>query len=85
MVCLERSFFGPSWPAQTIRFARATSYLFMFIVGQAMAASSAAQRSLNRPRLKEEVRPIFAPARTIGVVRRDPKKEESRICIVGID
>ena len=51
------------FPNCTIRIARATSYLFTFIVGQAMATSSAAQRSLNRPRLKEEVRPIFAPAR----------------------
>ena len=72
----------PPRPTQTIRIARATSYM---IGGQAMAAAPAAEGRLNRPRPKQEVRPIFAPARAIGVVRRDPKKEESRICIVGID
>ena len=49
-----------------------------------MAASPAAQRSLNRPWLKKKLRPIFAPLRAIGVVRRDPKQEESGIGVVGI-
>ena len=49
-----------------------------------MAASPAAQRSLNRPWLKEKLRPIFAPLRAIGVMRRDAKEKESCIGVVGI-
>jgi len=49
-----------------------------------MAASSAVQRRLNRPWLKKKLRPIFAPLRAIGVMRRDPKQKESGIGVVGI-
>jgi hypothetical protein len=49
-----------------------------------MAASSAAQRSLNSPWLKKKLRPIFAPLRAIGVMHRDPKQKESGIGVVGI-
>jgi hypothetical protein len=49
-----------------------------------MAASSAAQRSQNRPWLEKKLRPIFAPLRAIGVMRRDPKQKESGIGVVGI-
>ena len=47
-------------------------------------AAPAAQRSLNRPWLKKKLRPIFAPLRAIGVVRRDPQQKESRIGVVRI-
>ena len=69
---------------QTIRIARAAPYLFTLLIGQAMAASSAAQRSLNRPWLEKELRSIFAPLRAIGVMRRDPKQKEGGIGVVGI-
>jgi len=49
-----------------------------------MAASSAVQRRLNRPWLKKKLRPIFAPPRAIGVMRRDAKEKESGIGVVGI-
>jgi hypothetical protein len=49
-----------------------------------MAASSAAQRSLNRPWLEKKLRPVSAPLRAIGFMRRDPQQKESGIGVVGI-
>jgi hypothetical protein len=49
-----------------------------------MAASPAVEGRLNRPRLKEELRPIFAPVRAGGICCCDPKKKESGIGVVGI-
>ena len=49
-----------------------------------MAASSAAERGLNRPWLKKKLRPIFATLCAIGVMRRNPQQKESGIGVVGI-
>jgi hypothetical protein len=39
---------------------------------------------LNRPRLKEKLRPLQAKVRTGGIMCCDAKKQESGICVVGI-
>jgi len=78
------SFVGPPWPAQTIRIAGAASYCVTLAVGQTIAASPAAKRGLNRPRLKEELRPVGANVRASGIWRCDTQKQESSIRVVGI-
>src|SRR5258705_3305643 len=78
------SFVGPPWPAQTIRIAGAASYCVTLAVGQTIAASPAAKSGLNRPRLKEELRPVGANVRARGIWRCDTQKQESSIRVVGI-
>jgi hypothetical protein len=75
---------GPSWPAQTVRIAGAASDCVTLAVGQAIAASPAAESGLNRPRLKEELRPVGANVRAFGIWRCDPQKQESSVRVVGI-
>ena len=77
------SFVGPPWPAQTIRIAGAASYCVTLAVGQTIAASPAAESGLNRPRLKEELRPVGANVRARGIWRCDTQKQESSIRVVG--
>src|SRR5258708_4981817 len=78
------SFVSPPRPAQTIRIAGAASYCVTLAVGQAIAASPAAESRLNRPRLKEELRPVGANVRAFGIWRCDPQKQESSVRVVGI-
>jgi hypothetical protein len=49
-----------------------------------MAAPPAAKGRLNRPRLKEELRPVLAKFRARRIGRRDPEQQESGIRVVGI-
>src|SRR5713101_3879872 len=65
------SFVGPPWPAQTIRIAGAASYCVTLAVGQSIATPPAAESGLNRPRLKEELRPVGANVRVVGIWRRE--------------
>ena len=80
----QTSFASPPWPAQTIRIARAASYFIAFPIRQANTASPSAEGRLNRPRLKEELRPVCANVCARGIRRRDPEKHESSIRVVGI-
>jgi len=81
---LPTSCLGPSWPAQTFGIARTKSDLLPLLIGQAIAASPAAEGSLNRPWFKEKWHPIEAKVRASGIWRRDPEKHKSGIRVVGI-
>ncbi len=78
------SFVGHPRPAETVRIARAASYLITLPIRRAIAASPSAEGGLNRPRLKEELRPVTANVRARGIRCCDQKKQESGIRVVGI-
>jgi hypothetical protein len=67
-----------------VRIAGAASYRITLAVGQAIAASPAAEGRLNRPRLKEELFPVGANVCAGGIWRCDPEKQKSSIRVVGI-
>jgi hypothetical protein len=67
-----------------VRIARTVSYRNTIVVGQASAASTAAQRHLNRPWLEEKVGPVHVPTRASGVGCCDPEEHKSGICVVGV-
>jgi hypothetical protein len=79
------SFSRPSWPTQCVRIARTASHRGELLFGQTLAASPAAERSLNRPWLKEKLSPAGAKIRTDRIRCRDSKKHKCIIRVVGIN
>ena len=54
------------------------------MVGQAMAAAPTTECFLNRPRLKEKLRPLQANVRPRWIWRCDPKQLENSIRVVWV-